>query len=114
MNKETYIVLYKDEHISQEWTLEEIIEYINQDRSERWTDYDETDWKEGWNEWVEPEGFYTLLDNEDEYCIIEAEHGDDDNFQIYCYEDGTRVPQDEPVGIEHNENFYIFSHIKFA
>lgn len=30
--------------------------------------------------------------------IIEAEHGDD--FQKYVYEDGTTVPQGEPIGRE--------------
>lgn len=29
------------------WTLDEILEEINRDRSEEWTDYDESDWKEG-------------------------------------------------------------------
>jgi len=42
------------------WTLEQILEEINRDRSEEWTDYDETDWEEGWNEWCEGE-FYTLV-----------------------------------------------------
>jgi len=35
-----------------EWTLAEILEEINRDRSEHWTDYDETDWKEGLDEWT--------------------------------------------------------------
>ena len=113
MKTDKYKILYVDEHECHEWTLEEIIEYINRDRSNEWTDYDETDWREGWKEWVEPEGFYVLLD-EDDYEIVEAEHGDDDEFQIYHYEDGTRVPQGEPVGIEHQEEFYIFSHIYFG
>lgn len=43
----------------EEWTLEEVLNEINRDRSEEWTDYHETDWKEGWNEWVEGE-FYSL------------------------------------------------------
>jgi len=43
----------------EEWTLEEVLNEINRDRSNEWTDYDETDWKEGWNEWVEGE-FYSL------------------------------------------------------
>ncbi len=34
--------------------------------------------------------------------IIEAEH--EDGFQEYIYEDGTRVPQGEPVGVEFEEN----------
>mgnify|MGYP000486364344 FL=1 len=44
----------------EEWTLEDILEEINRDRSNEWTPYDETDWKEGWNEWVEGE-FYSLV-----------------------------------------------------
>lgn len=34
-------------------TLPELIEYINKDRSEEWTDYNESDWMEGWLEWCE-------------------------------------------------------------
>ena len=34
--------------------------------------------------------------------IIEAEH--EDGFQEYVYEDGTRVPHGEPVGVELEEN----------
>lgn len=40
------------------WILEE----INRDRSEDWTDYDETDWEEGWKEWVEPSGYYSIVE----------------------------------------------------
>ena len=36
-----------------EWTLEQVLKEINRDRSEVWTDYDESDWQEGWDEWVE-------------------------------------------------------------
>jgi len=34
------------------WTMEKILEEINSDRSGGWTDYDETDWKEGLDEWT--------------------------------------------------------------
>lgn len=37
------------------WTLEKILEEINRDRSAHWTDYDETDWREGLDEWTEYE-----------------------------------------------------------
>lgn len=33
-------------------SLAEILEEINRDRSSHWTDYDETDWKEGLDEWT--------------------------------------------------------------
>lgn len=41
-----------------EWTLEQVLKEINRDRSEVWTDYDESDWQEGWDEWVEGQ-YYT-------------------------------------------------------
>ena len=44
-----------------QWTLEEVLAEINRDRSSEWVPYDETDWLEGWNEFVEGE-FYTLVD----------------------------------------------------
>ena len=44
----------------QVWSLEDILAEINRDRSSNWTDYDESDWLEGWNEWVHGE-FYELL-----------------------------------------------------
>jgi len=41
------------------WTIKEVLEEINRDRSPDWKDYDESDWKEGWKEWVEGE-FYSM------------------------------------------------------
>lgn len=64
MTTATYTVIVVDdipeEQESQEWTLEQILEEINRDRSEEWTDYDESDWQEGWKEWVEGDGIYTM------------------------------------------------------
>lgn len=40
------------------WTIEEILDEINRDRSETWTDYNESDWEEGWDAWIEGD-FYT-------------------------------------------------------
>lgn len=42
------------------WSVEGLLDEINRDRSGEWTDYDTTDWREGWNEWVEGE-FYSLV-----------------------------------------------------
>ena len=44
-----------------EWTIVDILNEINRDRSEKWTDYNETDWQEGWNEWCEGD-IYTLVE----------------------------------------------------
>jgi|TARA_A100001391_G_scaffold72215_1_gene46101 hypothetical protein len=35
------------------WDIDRVLEEINRDRSEEWQDYNETDWEEGWCEWVE-------------------------------------------------------------
>ena len=47
------------------WSMEDVLEEINRDRSAGWEDYDHTDWREGWYEWVEGE-FYTLVSVEGE------------------------------------------------
>jgi len=36
-----------------EWTIDEILEEINRDHSDEWSDYNKSDWLEGWMEWVE-------------------------------------------------------------
>lgn len=41
-----------------QWSIHRVLEEINRDRSSRWTDYDESDWQDGWDEWVEGE-FYS-------------------------------------------------------
>ncbi len=35
------------------WGLRRVLKEINRDRSEDWTNYDETDWTEGWSHWVD-------------------------------------------------------------
>ena len=42
------------------WSLTQILEEINRDRSDEWTPYDTSDWKEGWSEWCEGD-IYTLV-----------------------------------------------------
>lgn len=42
------------------WSLREILDEINRDHSGEWTDYDETDWKEGLREWT----WYELIRKE--------------------------------------------------
>jgi len=42
-----------------EWSVDEILEEINRDRSSEWIDYDETDFAEGWREWCEGT-YYTI------------------------------------------------------
>ena len=42
----------------QQWPIDTILEEINRDRSSKWTNYDESDWQDGWDEWVGGE-FYS-------------------------------------------------------
>lgn len=65
----------------EEWTLECILEEINRDRSNEWTNYDETDWREGWNEWVEGE-YYSLIDKFMVGDIVETKN--ENNFKLHC------------------------------
>ena len=46
--------------------MPDILREINKDTSEGWIPYDETDWREGWREWVEGE-FYSALDTLDTF-----------------------------------------------
>lgn len=41
------------------WTLKQILYEINRDHSSEWQAYDESDWREGWDEWCEGD-FYHL------------------------------------------------------
>ena len=34
------------------WTMLQILEEINKDHSDQWTNYDASDWQEGLNEWT--------------------------------------------------------------
>ena len=43
-----------------EWDIKKMLQEINRDRSENWTDYNELDWYEGWDEWCEGD-MYKLL-----------------------------------------------------
>jgi len=50
---------YEDDRVEiQQWTLESIVEEINTGRSNQWTPYNKSDWKEGWDQWVDGE-FYS-------------------------------------------------------
>lgn len=89
--------------IVREWTLQEVINYINADRSGKWTDYDESDWVDGWMSWCEGE-IYTL---------ISATHEENENtikhkfprrcditgmgmWEGYCFGDGQDYAMDKP------------------
>lgn len=37
------------------WSINQVLSEINRDHSSEFEDYDETDWRDGWREWVDPE-----------------------------------------------------------
>lgn len=39
----------------QTWSLAQVLNEINRDHAEGWTNYDQNNWQEGWVEWVDPE-----------------------------------------------------------
>ena len=47
-----------DKGSEHEWSVEAMLTEINRDRNSEWVDYDEADYLEGWDEFVEGE-FYT-------------------------------------------------------
>jgi len=61
MGETKYTILNLETNKTEIWTLDEILSYINDDRSNNWSDYDISDWREGWKSWVEPNGFYKLI-----------------------------------------------------
>lgn len=57
----TYKVKIIETEDIQEWTLDEVLNEINRETAEGWIDYDETDWQEGWREFVEVDGYLTMI-----------------------------------------------------
>tara|TARA_R100000005_G_C4795322_1_gene89926 strand:- start:233 stop:418 length:186 start_codon:yes stop_codon:yes gene_type:complete len=54
---ELYILINTTNGSTSHWTLPEILQEINRDRSEEWTNYDCSDWREGLEQFTE----YRLL-----------------------------------------------------
>lgn len=61
LNIEYVLIWDLEEGVSRRWSLEEVLEEVNRDRSDTWTDYTREDWMEGWNEWCEG-NYYKLLE----------------------------------------------------
>ena len=47
------------------WSLDDVLKEINRDHDEDWIPYDETDWREGWDEFVEGD-LYRLISGHNE------------------------------------------------
>ena len=57
----TYTIKDTETNRTFQWTLTEVLAEINRDRPDGWLDYDETDWQEGWREFVEVDGYLTMI-----------------------------------------------------
>jgi len=60
MNK-TYKVKDLDTGIIHAWTFDQVLAEINRDHSDEWLEYNKTDWKEGWRNWVEGD-YYSMIE----------------------------------------------------
>lgn len=53
MNNKVYPLFNRNTHQIVWFTMDQILHLINDDRSDEWTFYDESDWEEGLTEWTE-------------------------------------------------------------
>lgn len=63
---------YPEKWETEVWTMKRVLHEINRDHSEGFTPYDETDWQEGWKEWVSPE--YHIMLNIRNYLPLGKEN----------------------------------------
>ena len=56
----TFVIKDLFDDVTFVWTIQQMLQEINRDRSSDWKKYDCKDFMEGWNEWVEG-NFYTLV-----------------------------------------------------
>lgn len=64
VNDFVFTVLNKETDEELLWYIEDVLDEINRDRSEKWVDSTKDDWFEGWAEWCEDD-IYTILSIED-------------------------------------------------
>ena len=64
--KETIKIRCKEKNSIMLWTMSDILNEINRDRSEGWTNYNKKDWVEGWVNWVESDNFYSIYNDKKE------------------------------------------------
>ena len=55
-------ILDKSSGKLEEWSAQDIVDYVNSDRNSEWIDYTADEWLDAWNEWAEGE-FYELIND---------------------------------------------------
>lgn len=73
VNDFVFTVLNKETDEELLWYIEDVLDEINRDRSEKWIDYSKNDWFDGWAEWCE----------DDIYTILIIEHGEDKIYRPF-------------------------------
>lgn len=73
VNDFVFTVLNKETDEKLIWYIEDVLDEINRDRSEKWIDYSKNDWFDGWAEWCE----------DDIYTILIIEHGEDKIYRPF-------------------------------
>lgn len=73
VNDFVFTVLNKETDEELIWYIEDVLDEINRDRSEKWIDYSKNDWFDGWAEWCE----------DDIYTILIIEHGEDKIYRPF-------------------------------
>jgi len=61
--KYRYLIKNRETKKIRVWSLQQVVNEINRDRSDEWTPYNKTDWKEGWKNFVEDDEFcpFTMI-----------------------------------------------------
>jgi hypothetical protein len=65
MRKYKIVSVDKEQYEEYYWSVDEILEEINRDRSGDWTDFDHSDWKDGWLGFCEGD-WYTIPELKEE------------------------------------------------
>lgn len=73
VNDFVFTVLNKETDEELLWYIEDVLDEINRDRSEKWIDYSKNDWFDGWAEWCE----------DDIYTILIIEHREDKIYRPF-------------------------------
>ena len=71
LNMNTYKIQHDNNRVHM-WTLSQLLNEINRERSGEWEDYNESDWKEGWAFWVEsnPDESLSMLNKDEELTAL--------------------------------------------
>jgi hypothetical protein len=61
--KYKYVIQNRETKKLRLWSIRQVVNEINRDRSDEWTPYTTSDWKQGWKEFVEADNYcpFTMI-----------------------------------------------------